>query len=298
MISSQVSTKMGALFRLRNVDKVTGEVTAMSGWDSNIILNAATAIMETGFTELPVPKLGSSIVEADVSQLGVQSLIPTMTPLTNKVLWAGRFTRTSNNMAVMSWGHQYTYRNNAASASNVSEIGIDNFNRAVFKDENGVVRSWSISPTENLIVDMEFMITFTTPEAPVEIRIVDNDGLETAKINVALTVAEQITTGAGEWWKLLSKGVTPVTMVTDANFTGVVKPAAISMIPANLVSEFVYVDRNIMVDIQHRAPTGGQQIKGMLIQFGCLAPNFGVVFSTPIHVGSGYTFKSDVTISW
>lgn len=298
MISSQVSTKMGALFRLRNVDKVTGEETANSGWNSNIILNAATSLMETGFTELPIPKLGSSIVEADVTQMGVQSLIPTMTAISNKELWPGRFTRTNNNKAVMSWGHQYTYRNNASSASNVSEIGIESFNRAVFKDDNGVVRSWSISPTENLIVDMEFMVTFTTPTSSIEIRVVDNDGVETSKVNVALTVAEQITTGTAQWWKLLSKGVTPVTLVTDPNFTGLIKPAAAAMVPANLSGEFVYVDRSVMLDIQHRAPVGGQQIKGMLIQFGCLAPTFGVVFSTPIHVGSGYTFKSDVTINW
>lgn len=298
MISSQVSTKMGALFRLRNVDKDTGRETADSGWTSNLILNSATTLMESGFAELPIPRLGSSIVDAEASQMGVQAAIPTLTMLRNKVLWEGRFTRVSNTKASMSWGHQYTYRNNASSASNVSEIGIDNFNRAVFKDDNGVTRSWSISPTENLIVDMEFLITFNTPTAPIEIKVVDNEGVETSKVNINLTVAPQIETGVPQWWKLLSKGATPVTLVTDTNFTGVVKPAGSAMVPANLSSNFVYVDRNILVDIQHRAPTGGQKIKGMLIQFGCLAPAFGLVFSSPVHVGSGYTFKSDVTISW
>lgn len=298
MISSHVSTKMGALFRFRNVDKETGAETADSGWHSNMILDAASSIMQTGFSELPIPQLGSSIVEASPDQRGVQSVIPTLNILRNKVLWEGRFTRASANKAVMSWGHQYTYRNNASSASSVSEVGIENFNRAVFKDENGIVRSWSISPTENLIVDMEFMITFTTPTNAIEVRVVDNEGTETSKINVTLTVAPQIDDGAAQWWKLLSPATQPVTMVIDPNFNGTVKPAQNTMVPANISSEFVYVDRDIMIDIQHRAPTGGQQVKGILLKFGCLAPSFGILFSTPLHIGSGYTFKAESIISW
>lgn len=298
MINSNVSTKMGAKFRLANTDKITGEITRQSDWYLNAILDVATINMENGFNAIPIPRLGSSIVDVTTSQTGVQAPINTMQHVRDKVLWEGTFTRESSTKASVSWGHQYTYRNNGTSDANVSEIGIDNFNRAVFKDENDVIRSWAVSPTENLIVDMEFVITFMTPVEPISVSIIDNDGVVTGTLDVHLYVAPQVSNGIPQWYRILGNPNAPVKLVKDPNFNGLVKPADAQVIETSMPITYDYNGRQIDITIQHRGAVGGQSIKGMLVEFGALTPVFSVVFSTPIRIGSGYTFKSTMSVTW
>lgn len=297
MLSTLVNTKLGARFRCTVLDQ-NDNVKEQGQWHDNMIMDVATTLMSTGFEEEPIPKVGSSIAEVVANQNGVQAGIEAMILLSKKELWAGRFTRVNNNSANMSWGTQYTYRNNGVANASVSEIGIDNFNRAIFLDEVGMARSWVVSPNEKLVVDMEFVISFTTPTTAINITTVDNEGTAIESLNVNLTVANQATTGTPLWWKLLSKPTTRVGLIKDATYTGVTAPSADKIDRVNITNDYIYEGRDVKINITHRAGEGGQSYKGMLIEFGCLAPAFGVVFSKTIRVGSGYTFKSNMTVTW
>lgn len=298
MSNTNINATLGSLFRMMVVDKETGVVKSQSDWQHNLILNVAKNYMQLGFDEEPSPKLGSSLIDVDVSQTGVQAPIAALALTGKKELWPATFTRTTTNAASVSWGTQYTYQNNSAGVVTVSEIGIDNFNRLVFRDDQGGVRSWSISPNENIIVEMEFVIAFTTSSNPVTITTVNNAGETLNTYNVNLTVSNQITAGTPRWWKLLSKPSTNVKLVTATTFNGVNPPADSAVVVSNIPSTYTYTDRTITISIQHRAPSGGQTFKGMLVEFGCLSPAFGYVYNNTIRVGGDYTYKSNVTVTW
>lgn len=293
-----VDAKLGARFRARVTD-ADNNLIEQGDWDSNMILDVALAYMRDGFTAEPTPKVGSSIIDVSADQLGVQAPIAGMTVTKTKSVQAATFTRVNDYSASVSWITEYTYKNTAASAVNVSEIGIDNFNRAVFKDEQGIVRSWSVSPNENLIVEMEFRIAFTSPTAPTVITTVNQDGETIDTINCKTTVANQITTGTPQWWKLLSKPAHNAYIITDAAFAGLDKPADVSkMIAASIATDYTYTDRSIDIAISHRAAVGGNDVKGLLVGFGCLTPAYGFVFDKIVRVGSGYTYSAGVNITW
>lgn len=293
-----VDAKLGAFFRPRHVD-AQGQLIEQGDWDSNMILDVAIDYMKDGFPAEPTPIVGSSIIDVTVDQEGVQAPITGMTVTKTKTVQAAKLTRVNDYSAYVSWITEYTYKNTSAATANISEIGINNFNRAVFKDDQGVARSWSVSPNENLIVEMEMRISFTSPNVATNITSVDQDGATVDTFTCKTTVANQISAGTPQWWKLLAKPAHNVYLVTDAAFAGLDKPAdASKLVAANVASDFTYTGRSIAIDIRHRAGIGGLDVKGLLVEFACLSPAYGFVFSKNVRIGSGYSYSAGLNITW
>ena len=293
-----VDAKFGARFRARHIDQ-NNNLVEQGDWNDNLILNAAIDYMRDGFTAEPTPIVGSSIIDVSPEQEGVQVPIIGMVVTKTKSIQAAKFVRTDDYNAYVTWITEYTFKNTSASAVNVSEIGINDFNRAVFKDDQGIPRSWTVATNENLIVEMEMRISFSSPTQPTVITTVDQDGATIDTINCKTTVANQFDTGTAEWWKLLAKPTHNVHLITDAAFTGLDKPAdAAKMVAANVASDYTYTDRSIAISIRHRAGVSGHDVKGLLVSFACLSPAYGFVFDKIVRVGGGYSYSAGVSITW
>lgn len=293
-----VDAKLGARFRARHVDQ-DNNLVEQGDWNSNLILNVAIDYMRDGFTAEPTPIVGSSIIDVSPEQTGIQVPITGMVVAKTKVVQAAKFVRTNDYAAYVTWITEYTFKNTSASAVNVSEIGINNFNRAVFKDDQGIPRSWTVSKDENLIVEMEMRISFTSPNLPTVITTLDQDGATVDTINCKTTVANQFDSGTAEWWKLLAKPAHNVHLITDPAFTGLDKPAdASKMVAANIASDYTYTDRSIAISIRHRAGVGGNDVKGLLVGFACLSPAYGFVFDKIVRIGGGYSYSAGLNITW
>ena len=293
-----VDAKFGARFRARHIDQ-NNNLVEQGDWNDNLILNAAIDYMRDGFTAEPTPIVGSSIIDVSPEQEGVQVPIIGMVVTKTKSIQAAKFVRTDDYNAYVTWITEYTFKNTSASAVNVSEIGINDFNRAVFKDDQGIPRSWTVATNENLIVEMEMRISFSSPTQPTVITTVDQDGATIDTINCKTTVANQFDTGTAEWWKLLAKPTHNVHLITDAAFTGLDKPAdAAKMVAANVASDYTYTDRSIAISIRHRAGVSGHDVKGLLVSFACLSPAYGFVFDKIVRVGGGYSYSAGVNITW
>ncbi len=293
-----VDAKLGARFRARHTDQ-TETVIEQGNWNDNMILDVAIDYMRDGFTAEPTPIVGSSIIDVTPDQEGVQVPIVGMNVTKTKAVQAAKFVRTNDYAAYVTWITEYTFKNTTASSVNISEIGIDNFNRAVFKDDQGVPRSWTVSPNENLIVEMEMRISFTSPTQPTVITTVDQDGATIDTINCKTTVANQFDVGTPQWWKLLAKPAHNVHLITDAAFAGLDKPADVAkMVLANVASDYTYTNRSIAIDIRHRAGVGGNDVKGLLVGFACLTPAYGFVFDKIVRIGGGYSYSAGINITW
>lgn len=293
-----VDAKLGARFRARHIDQ-NNNLVEQGDWNDNLILNVAINYMRDGFATEPVPTVGSSIIDASPDQEGVQVPITGMVVTKTKSVQAAKFTRTNDFAAYVTWITEYTFKNTTASSVNVSEIGINNFNRAVFKDDQGIPRSWTVSANENLIVEMEMRISFSSPALPTVITTVDQDGATIDTINCKTTVANQFDTGTPQWWKLLAKPAHNVHLITDVGFAGLDKPTdAAKMIVANVASDYIYTDRSIAINIRHRAGAGGHDVKGLLLGFACLTPAYGFVFDKTVRIGGGYSYTAGINITW
>lgn len=299
MINLASMTKMGAKFRLVNVDSTTGEITKDSDWFCNVILNTAVETMPTGFNELPIPVLGSSMVPEDITQTGVLTPLPNLNCFTNRELWPAKYTKINDYTANVSWGHRYSYRNDNATSVEIGEISIPKFNRAVFKNEAGTAFTWTISPTETLIVEMDFNIAINGGADQISINLHDQDDLVIKTIKMNLRVCDKlIDAQVPVWWKALSIPATKVYYTVDPNFTGTIRPPASTMKEVAISSTFEYVGRDIKIRAKHRGEVGGQNIKGLLYHFGCLSPVLTTVFTEPLYVGGGYTFEVNATLTW
>lgn len=299
MFKAISDSKMGARFRLINIDKVTGEVTKDSDWFSNIILNAAKDVMPIGYATMPTPILGTSIIDEEVEQSGVLSPINNMPCTATKVLWGAKYVKNSDTDANVSWGQRFTFTNNNATSVEIGEIGIPNFNRAVFRNDAGSSYIWNVSPSESLLVEMDFNIRLVTPTGDITINVFDQDDIVLKTIKVRMRVCDKLEEAqVPEWWKVLSEPEHGAYYTTDTNFNGTVRPTAGTLKPVSIKSDYTYNGRTIDVAISHRGVTGGESIKGLVFPFGCLSPVITAVFVDPLYVGGGYTLDAGLTVTW
>ncbi len=288
--------KIGAKYSVSQFDR-NGDLKRSSDPGCNLIVDGAATVMQSGYTQRPAPKLGSSILEADVSQQGVMAYRPTMV-LTDIIDHEGVTYTHGNNSVRVGWKSTLKFKNEGVSAVDVSEIGYDNLNRMVFKDESGNVTTWSVDPDDVLVIEEDFGITFTAPITPSQLTIVDHNDAVIGNVTVSLNVIEKVENAVGHWWDLLKKPTSAAYLVNDVNWDGVTPPTnANRLIPSNEPS-YGYDKRQINVGISHRGRAGGDTIKGIVIQFGTLTPVFVVTFSTPITIGSGYMFEINLTANW
>jgi len=287
---------IGAMYSVRQYGR-NGELKRSSEPGCNLVVDTASTLMRNGYTQRPTPKLGSSILEADVSQHGVVAHCPTMA-LLDIVNHSGvTYTHGFNSVRV-GWKSTITFKNEGMTAVAVSEIGYDNLNRMVFKDENGIVSTWSVDPEDILIIEEDFGITFTAPSTPTQIQIIDHNDVVTGAVDVALGVIDKVETNVGQWWDLLKKPTSAAYLISDINWDGATVPSTNDRIIPSNEPTYDYEKRQIDVTINHRGRAGGDTLKGVLIQFGTLTPVFAVKFSTPINVGSGYMFEINLTANW
>ena len=125
-----VDAKLGARFRARHTDQ-TDRVIEQGNWNDNMILDVAIDYMRSGFIEEPTPIVGSSIIDVTPDQEGVQVPIYGMSVIKTKAVQTAKFVRINDHAAYVTWITEYTFKNNTAFSVNISEIGIDNFNRAL-----------------------------------------------------------------------------------------------------------------------------------------------------------------------
>lgn len=288
--------KIGANYAVRQYDQA-GNLKRAAGPDCNLVVDSATTLIQSGYTQRPSPKLGSSILDADVSQQGVMAFAPTMALLDIVDHEGVEYTYGLNSVRV-GWKSTLTFKNEGATTVAVSEIGYDNLNRMVFKDESGQVTTWSVDPEDILIIEEDFGITFSTPTTPSAIDIVDHNDTVTSQVNVALKVLDKVESSIGSWWDLLKKPTSAAYLINDTSWTGNTIPATNTRIIPSNEPNYVYDKRNINVGITHRGRAGGDTIKGVIIQFGTLTPVFVITFDTPITIGSGYMFEINLTANW
>lgn len=289
--------KIGARYRVQHLDP-SGIVKGESDWGCNLIVDSALAHIRDGYTERPLPKLGSSILETSVTQNGVQAHIPTMALLSHVPLWDGMVHESGLNSVVSSWGTKFKFRNEGFSAVSVSEIGYDNLNRMVFKDEEGNVTSWSVDPNDILVIDESFSIAFSAPTSAIAISIVNQSDEVIDTVNASLTVLDLVEVQPNDWWNLLKKPAEAAYLITDTNWSGTTSPAnGVRLIPS-IEPVYSYNGRAISVSVAHRGRAGGDEIRGMIIQFGTLTPVFAIQFDRTITIGSGYLFEANLTANW
>lgn len=287
--------KLGAKYRVQHLDP-SGQLKGETDWGCNLIVDSALAHIRDGYSQRPMPKLGSSILEADVSQHGVQAAIPTMVIESHVPLWDGIVHETGVNNIVSSWGTKFRFKNEGLSTVLVSEIGYDNLNRMVFKDENNNVTTWSVDPDDILVIDESFSISFSAPTSAINISIVNQDDEVIDTVNASLKVIDMIEIAPNDWWNLLKKPAEAAYLVSDLGWDGTTHPAS-RLIPS-IEPSYVYSGRTINVTISHRGRNGGDEIRGMIIQFGTLTPVFAIQFDRTITIGSGYLFEANLTANW
>lgn len=291
------SLKIGAKYRAQHLD-AQGNVKGETDWKDNLILNSATNLMRDGYTMQPTPKLGSSILDTDPTQTGVQAHIPTMVLESHSPRWEGFILGGTNLSKQATWGTSFRFVNEGTTAASVSEIGYDDLNRMVFKDGNGQPITWSVDPGDVLIIDENFTITFNAPSTSTSINIVDQANNVTGMVTATLKVLDSVESTTGNWWDLLKKPTSAVYLVNDAGWNGETAPSLDARIIPSTEPNYTYVDRSIAISVQHRGRVGGDQIYGAIIQFGTLTPVFAVVFDQAIDVGSGYLFEINLTANW
>lgn len=289
--------KIGANYRAQLVDS-QGNVKGENDWGCNLILDSATNLMRDGYTMQPTPKLGSSILDTDPTQNGVQAHIPTMVLESHTPRWEGFMLDGTSISKKATWGTTFRFVNEGTSAASVSEIGYDNLNRMVFKDENGQVITWSVDPGDVLIIDENFAITFNAPSTATNVNIVDQANNVTGAVTAVLKVLDTVDSETTNWWHLLKKPTSAVYLINDPTWNGEASPSLGARIIPSAEPIYTYVDRSIAINVQHRGRTGGDQIHGAIVQFGTLSPVFAVVFDQPIDVGSGYLFEINLTANW
>lgn len=268
-----------------------------SGWGCNLILNSATDKMKTGYTESPTPVLGQSIIPVDVTQTGVQAPLPAMS-MTSKVEGTPKYARISPQSCKVTTTTKYYFQNTANATANVSEIGYDGLNRALFVDEQGVAKAWPVADQEEVIVEVEFTTVMAVTDVVSNINVVDQDGVTVDTIEVTMTSMYSEATPPGEWWKLLSPSKTNsgIFMVTDQNWNGLSSTSA--GFQASKAAELTFDQRNIHVAVEHIGAVGGQTIKGYFLQLEGRPPHICAVFNKPVTIGGNYTFKSELSIDW
>lgn len=284
--------KTGARFRITTPH-------GRSGWGLNLILNSAKDLMASGFNAEPEPILGQSILEVDPTQTGVQAPLPNMVMESSRTLAPPKMERVNDQTCKVTYRTEYTFRNNAATQANISEIGFANLNRALFKDEDGVAKAWPVADQERVLVEMEFVIVMSTPAVAANIDVVDNNGTVVDTIAVTMTTMFDPTQTA-VWWKLLSPNTSGqgINLVTDTNWNGFGLPLPENTIPASADTSYEYVDRNIAVGLEHMGAVGGQTIKGYFLTLAGKPPYICAVFDKPLTIGGNYTFKSTLSIDW
>ena len=297
MLNALYKTQMGAKFKLTVLNADGSPKSDTNGPYCNMILDSAVTIMPTGFSTLPIPVLGSSAIAEAANQTGVLTPQANMVCYENKELWAAKYSKISDTEANVSWGHRYSYRNTSTAAIEIAEVGIPNFNRAVFRDGvNSYI--WTVSPNEILLVEMDFNIRIKAPINPIAIAVLDQDGKTTKNVTVNMRVCDAVSAGTPQWYKALSKPSNKVYYTTDNNFNGTVKPVTAQQFEVSLSSNYDYKARTIEMSFKHRGKTGGESIKGILFNFGCITPVLTAVFSEPLYVGGGYTFEAKSTLTW
>lgn len=288
--------KIGANYTVRQFDRF-GEPKRSSGPCCNLVVDSASTLIQSGYAQRPSPKLGSSILEADVSQHGVMAFSPTMALLDIVDHEGVEYTRGLNSVRV-GWKSTLTFKNEGLSAVAISEIGYDNLNRMVFKDESGQATTWSVDPEDVLIIEEDFGITFSAPTSTTAIDIVDHTDAVTGQVNIALKVIDKVETNIGHWWDLLKKPTSATYLINDSTWTGETIPSTNHRIIPSVEPTYAYDKRNINVGVKHRGRAGGDVVKGVIVQFGTLTPVFAITFDTPITVGSGYMFEINLTANW
>ena len=268
-----------------------------SGWGCNLILNSATAVMKAGFPASPTPVLGQSIIPVDTTQTGVQAPLPAMT-MKSKVEGTPKYARISPQSCKVTTVTKYYFQNTANATANVSEIGYEGLNRALFVDEQGVAKAWPVADQEEVIVEVEFTTVMAVTSAVSNINVVDQDGLTVDTIEVTMASMYSEAVAPGEWWKLLapSKTNTGIFMVTDQNWNG--QSASTSGFYASKAAELTFDARNIHVAVEHIGAVGGQTIKGYYLELEGKPPHICAVFNKPLTIGGNYTFKSELSIDW
>lgn len=268
-----------------------------SGWGCNLILNSATDKMKTGYTSSPTPVLGQSIIPVDVTQTGVQAPLPSM-QMTSKVDGTPKYARISPQSCKTTTVTKYYFQNTANATANVSEIGYEGLNRALFVDEQGVAKAWPVADQEEVIVEVEFTTVMAVTDVVSNINVVDQDGVTVDTIEVTMTAMYSEATPPGEWWKLLSpsKTTSGIFMVTDQNWNGL--SATSAGFQASKAAELTFDQRNIHVAVEHIGAVGGQTIKGYFLQLEGRPPHICAVFNKPLTIGGNYTFKSELSIDW
>ena len=169
-----------------------------SGWGCNLILNSATAVMKAGFPASPTPVLGQSIIPVDATQTGVQAPLPAMT-MKSKVEGTPKYARISPQSCKVTTVTKYYFQNTANATANVSEIGYEGLNRALFVDEQGVAKAWPVADQEEVIVEVEFTTVMAVTSAVSNINVVDQDGLTVDTIEVTMASMYSEAVASGEW---------------------------------------------------------------------------------------------------
>lgn len=268
-----------------------------SGWGCNLILNSATAKMRDGYPESPIPVLGQSIVAVDVTQTGVQAPLPLM-DMTNRIEGTPVYSRVSAKTCKVTTVTKYYFKNTDTAIANVSEIGYEGLNRALFVDEQGVAKAWPVASQEEVIVEVEFTILISVTADLTSINVIDQDGTTVDTIDVTMTAMYSEANPPGEWWNLLKAATdnTGIFLVTDQNWDGS-SPSSAGFF-ASKQTELTYSERNIHVTLEHVGAVGGQSIKGYYLVMEGKPPHVGAVFNKTLSIGGNYTFKSELSIDW
>lgn len=267
-----------------------------SGWSSNLILNAAKAIIAKGYTEEPNPVLGQSIIPVSPDQAGVQAPLTNMEVMDRKVV-SVKQTR-SNNTTVMNVTElQYRFKNNDTTTVNISEIGYAGLNRALFVDDASVAKAWPVAAGEEIIIEVEFTILTIAYEGRDTIPILDQDDQQVDEIMVTHGVITSASFAPNVWWNLLAPrgDVQDVILVTDSTWDGLTIPTTPGINGG--LAKITQDERHITVKVDHTT-TSTVGIYGYYLQNKGNTPPISVLFSKAVSIGTNYNFTSEVIIDW